>query len=59
MFMMLMAMAELLTNFTRVPTYSGKSWNFYCKIFRSWKIVLESLGNLFARSWKVWKLLVN
>ena len=35
----------------RVTTPPGKSWNFFCKISRTWKV--ESSGNLSARSWKV------
>ena len=35
---------------SRVPTHSGKSWNFLCKIFRTRKVLENEFGP--GKSWK-------
>ena len=42
----------------RVPVPSGKSWNFFCKIYRPWKVLENDYGrgnrgNLSQRSWNL------
>ena len=39
-----------ITGFPHLLENSGKSWNFYWKISRTWKVLENDLGN--GKSWK-------
>ena len=40
----------IIVGIVRVPTPPGKSWNFYWKISRTWKVLENDIGP--GKSWK-------